>query len=99
MSATALAKYVGMVLGEARELPDGTTALGFYQPGFSQRPWRWVSTVTGTTADEWIAGHLPTNRRHPSRSRLDVETWAQHQIDIGDDLYEREREERPCEAN
>jgi|GEM_PF-6097811 len=87
--ANALRKHVGMVLAAVGELPDGTTALGFHQVGYPLRPWRWVSTVTGITWDEWIGGHTPTSRRHPG-PKLDLADWQQHQDDIGAEANERE---------
>lgn len=84
-----LRKHIGMVLGEATELPNGTTAFGFHPVGFPRRPWRWVAITTGQIATEWIGGHTPTSRHTPAVSRLDPD-WQQHQDDIGTEGNERE---------
>lgn len=85
-----LRRHIGMVLAECRELPDGTTAFGFHTQGFSKRPWRWVSIVTGDTATEWVGGHTPTNLRDIARSQVQLDEWQQHQDDIGIEMNERE---------
>ena len=85
-SDMALKKQIGQVLADVQEAPDGRTVLAFHQVGFSSRPWRYVSVVTGVTAVEWEDGHAPVSRRDLRGDSA----WQQRQDDIGDQINDRE---------